>query len=387
MPTSSIQTNSKLPSTSTTIFSVMSQLAIEHKAINLGQGFPGFPIDNDLVSRVNEAMISGKNQYAPMPGILPLRELLSEKMKTSYGTYYHPDNEITISAGGTQAIYTAISALVHAGDEVILFAPAYDCYAPAVEINGGKVVWIETSYPDYTVDWYQVEKVINRNTKMIVVNTPQNPSSAVWSESDMMMLLSLVRNTNIIVLSDEVYEHIVFDGARHCSVASIPELAARSLIVYSFGKTLHVTGWKLGYVVGPKELMIEFRKVHQYNVFSCSTPMQYGITEFMKNPDVYNSLSSFYEKKRDRFLSKITNEQFDIKPAKGSYFQLMQFKDMKGRSDVDLAKEWTVNGGITSIPLSVFYPEGKNEGVFRFCFAKPDDVLDSAAEKINLLGK
>jgi methionine transaminase len=385
MPTTSIKFTSKLPATSTTIFSVMSQLAAEHNAINLGQGFPGFDIDPALIESVHQAMKGGFNQYAPMPGILSLRELLSDKMKEAYGTFYNPSDEITITAGGTQAIYSVISALIKSGDEVILFAPAYDCYAPAVELNGGKVVWIETFYPDYKVDWSQVKNAISEKTRLIVVNTPQNPSSAVWSKDDLETLSSLVQNTDIIILSDEVYEHILFDGLKHQSCASVAGLAERSILVYSFGKTLHVTGWKLGYVVGPKELMSEFRKVHQYNVFSCNTPMQVAIEAYMKNASVYTSLPSFYQEKRDRFLSKITNEKFDIRPAKGSYFQVMKFKANMGKSDVETAKEWTIQGGITTIPLSVFYPVERNEAVFRFCFAKSDEVLDKAAEKINQL--
>jgi methionine aminotransferase len=235
------------------------------------------------------------------------------------------------------------------------------------------------------VNWENVRNVITPRTRMIVVNTPQNPSSAVWSKEDMNTLISLLKGTDIIVLSDEVYEHIVFDGEKHESCAAYPELTERSLIVYSFGKTLHVTGWKIGYITGPKELMSEFRKVHQYNVFSCNTPLQYAISEYMKDASVYLELSSFYQRKRDRFLGALKNENFNITPAKGSYFQLLQYKDMKGRSDVELAKEWTIRGGITSIPLSVFYPDHKNEGVFRFCFAKSDELLDRAAEKINLL--
>lgn len=385
MPNSSLEVVSKLPTTSTTIFSIMSQLALEHNAINLGQGFPGFSIDPELIESVHSAMANGYNQYAPMPGLIQLREVICKKMYDEYGTIYDPVNEITITAGGTQAIYSAISALVKQDDEVILFAPAYDCYAPAVVLNGGKVIWIETFYPDYNVDWNRVEAAINTKTRLILVNTPQNPSSAIWSKEDMEKLNSLVRNTNIIILSDEVYEHIVFDGKEHYSCARIPELAERSILIYSFGKTLHVTGWKLGYALAPKKLMDEFRKVHQYNVFSVNTPMQFAIAEYIKDPSVYKCLPDFYQSKRDRFLSKITNDKFDIRPAKGSYFQIMKYKNIETNSDVEIAKKWTMEGGITSIPLSVFYPAERNEGVFRFCFAKPDEVLDVAAERINLL--
>jgi len=378
---------SKLPNTGTTIFSVMSLLAAEHHAVNLGQGFPGFPIDSKLIDLVSKYMYRGFNQYAPMPGVPALRELLSAKMKKSYGTSYNPNTEITITAGATQAIFTAITAFIHPGDEVIVFAPAYDCYAPAVEICGGKVIWVEMDYPDYSVNWEVVKEKINSRTRMIVINTPQNPAAAIWSKEDMHALQALVSDTDIIVLSDEVYEHIVFDGLNHQSCALFEDLAARSLIVYSFGKTLHATGWKMGYVVGPAHLMSEFRKVHQYNVFSCSTPVQHAIAEYMTDEEVYNGLSLFFQGKRDLFLAAVQGAPFEKKPSAGSYFQLMKYNNWQNHNDVDLAKKWTIDLGITCIPLSVFYPSDKNEGIFRFCFAKEDDILFEAAQRLKQIDK
>ncbi|MEY3398776.1 MAG: hypothetical protein RL220_1370 [Bacteroidota bacterium] len=380
---SSVIPSSRLPRTGTTIFTIMSQLAAEHGAINLGQGFPGFPVDPALTERVKEAMDQGHNQYAPMPGILSLRELLSAKLRNSYGQVYDPTSEITITAGATQAIFTAITALIKPGDEVILFAPAYDCYAPAVELNGGMVKWITMSYPDYRVQWDDVKAAISPRTKMIVFNTPHNPAGTIWSESDVLQLQDLTRDTEIIVISDEVYEHIVFDGMQHMSCARFPELASRSVLVYSFGKTLHVTGWKMGYVAAPEALMKEFRKVHQYNVFSVNTPAQYAIESYMRNPDTYRGLADFFQRKRDLFLSRITNPVFSFVPSAGSYFQLLQYKGADHLPDVELAKKWTVSYGITSIPLSVFYPDGLDESVLRFCFAKDDDLLIAAADALN----
>lgn len=371
---------SKLPATGTTIFTVMSRLAIEHGAINLGQGFPGFAMDSHLIELVAEFMRKGFNQYAPMPGIADLREVISNKILGSYGHRYQPETEITITAGGTQALFTAITALVHQDDEVILFAPAYDCYAPAVEVNGGRCVWYEMPSPDYRVNWDHVRKLVNHKTRMILINTPHNPTGSVFREEDLIELEKLTRGTNIIVLSDEVYEHIIFDGQPHQSVVRFPELASRSLVVYSFGKTFHATGWKMGYICGPEKWMKEFRKVHQYNVFSCNTPIQYALAAYMKDPTSYLGLSGFYQKKRDLFLKSLEGSRFKLLPSSGTYFQLLGYDLISGLKDTEFAIELTKDKKITGIPCSVFYPDHRDNKVLRFCFAKDDEEIIRAAE-------
>jgi len=370
--------NSKLPNVGTTIFTTMSKLAAETGAVNLGQGFPGFAMDKRLGKLVEKYIAMDFNQYAPMPGIIELRKVLSSKIGKLYGHTYDPDSEITITAGGTQAIYTAITALVHEDDEVILFAPAYDCYAPAVELNGGKCVWLELSYPDYKVNWEHVKKVINHRTRMIVINSPHNPTGSCMSDEDMQKLEKLIAGTDIILLSDEVYEHIIFDGAQHQSIARFPKLASQSLCVFSFGKTFHNTGWKMGYIGGPAELMAEFRKVHQFNVFSCNTPVQYALAEYMEDENTYASLPAFYEKKRDFFIETITGSRFSYVPSAGTYFQSLCYEGMFEEKDVELAVRLTKEFGIASIPCSVFYPDHLDEKVLRFCFAKEDETLEKA---------
>ncbi len=372
--------DSKLPGTSTTIFTVMSKLAAECGSINLGQGFPGFKMDDHLIDLVADFMRKGFNQYAPMPGIAPLRNVLSDKIFSQYGHRYHPETEITITAGGTQALFTAITALVHQDDEVILFSPAYDCYAPAVEVNGGKCVWVELQRPDYRVNWDHVRKLMNHKTRMIIINTPHNPSGSVFHHDDMKELEKITRGTDIIVLSDEVYEHIVFDGIDHQSVVRYQELIDRSMVVYSFGKTFHATGWKMGYVCGPEHLMKEFRKVHQYNVFSCNTPVQYALAEYMNDSSTYTGLPLFYQKKRDLFLRLISGSRFTVVPASGTYFQLLGYENISSLKDTDFAIELTKDKKITGIPCSVFYPDHTDHKVLRFCFAKEDDELVKAAE-------
>lgn len=371
---------SKLPATGTTIFSVMSRLAAEHQAINLGQGFPGFAMDGELIDLVADFMRKGFNQYAPMPGIAELREVIADKIYHQYGHRYQAESGITITAGGTQALFTAITALVHQDDEVILFAPAYDCYAPAVEVNGGKCVWYDMPWPDYRVNWDHVKKLINHKTRMILINTPHNPTGTVLHEEDLRELERLVRGTNIIVLCDEVYEHIVFDDMLHQSVVRFPELVSRSLVVYSFGKTFHATGWKMGYVCGPEDLMREFRKVHQYNVFSCNTPIQYALSVYMKNESHYQELSSFYQKKRDLFLKQLSGSRFKVLPSTGTYFQLLGYESISTAKDTDFAIELTKEKKITGIPCSVFYPDHADHKVLRFCFAKEDVDIIKAAE-------
>lgn len=376
----SIVINSKLPNVGVTIFSTMSALANEVGAINLGQGFPNFEIDPRLGKLVEKYIKKGFNQYAPMAGVKELRDVLSHKVEKLYGHRYDADTEITITAGGTQAIYTAITALVHEGDEVILFAPAYDCYAPAIQINGGKPVWIDLNYPDYKINWNHVKKLINHKTRMIVLNTPHNPSGMCMTKEDMQQLEKLVAGTNIIVLSDEVYEHIIFDGQEHQSVSRFPKLAAQSLCVFSFGKTFHTTGWKMGYICGPAAMMAEYRKVHQYNVFSVNTPVQYALADYLEDEQTYLSLSQFYQDKRDLFLEGIKNSRFKFTPSSGTYFQSLCFEGMFNERDIDLAVRLTKEFKIASIPCSVFYPDRMDEKVLRFCFAKDEKTLKEAAK-------
>ncbi len=376
---------SKLPDIETTIFTVMENLSKKHKAINLSQGFPNFKSDQKLIDLVSKAMNSGYNQYAPMLGVRELREAIAEKFDKLYQTSYNPKNEIVVTAGATQAIFTIISAFISPKDEVILFKPAYDCYEPAIELNGGKVIPIQLKYPDYQVDWDEVKKVFSEKTKMIVVNTPQNPCGTVFSKEDMQQLETLTRNTNCIVLSDEVYEHMVFDGFTHQSACLFPDLKERTFITASFGKTFHNTGWKMGYCCGPKELMKEFIKVHQFNVYCVNHPIQIALAEYLKEASVYKELDSFYEKKRDLFLAAITNSNFSFKPSKATYFQLLNYTAISTEKDVDFAKRLVTEFGVASIPLSVFNTNRLDEKVLRFCFAKKEETLLKAAEILNTL--
>jgi methionine aminotransferase len=364
----------------TTIFTVMSKLAMEHGALNLGQGFPGFPMDHRLCDLVHEQMRANRNQYAPMPGVPELRSLLAKKMQAAYGFSYDADAEITITAGGTQAIFTIITALVHAGDEVLSFAPAYDCYAPAVELQGAAMKWVNLRYPDYRIDWQQVRAQITPRTRMIIINTPHNPTGMCMTEADMLELQSIAEEHDLLVLSDEVYEHIVFDGARHESVARYPQLAKRSLVVYSFGKTFHNTGWKMGYVCAPAELTAEVRKVHQYNVFSVNTPVQYALAEYMSDAKTYAGISEMYEAKRNVFVHALQGSRFVLKPAAGAYFQLLDYSAITDEGDVEFAKRLTREKKITGVPCSVFFPDLQDDKVLRFCFAKNNDELLRAAE-------
>ncbi len=374
---------SKLPKVGTTIFTVMSRLAQEHNAINLSQGFPDFSSDEVLHDLVRTAMKNGHNQYAPMPGLMELREQIAAKTEQLYGAIYHPETEITVTAGATQAIYTAITAVVHEDDEVIIFTPAYDCYEPAIELNGGKSVIVQMRAPDYKIDWTHVRKLINPKTKMIIINTPHNPTATVFSKDDFLALEKLIANTDIIVLSDEVYEHIIFDENKHYSASMFPKLAERSFIVSSFGKTFHNTGWKMGYCIAPETLMSEFRKVHQYVVFSVNTPAQYALAEYLKNESNYLSLSAFYQQKRDFFTSVIRNSKFEILPSKGTYFQLLSYKNISDEKDTDFAVRLTVEHKLAAIPVSVFYNQPVDEKILRFCFAKSEKTLEKAAEIMN----
>ncbi|PIV58972.1 MAG: methionine aminotransferase [Bacteroidetes bacterium CG02_land_8_20_14_3_00_31_25] len=372
----------KLPNVGTTIFTVMSSLANEYNAINLSQGFPNFPVSDELISLVNQNMKKGYNQYAPMMGIKELREVISEKTYNLYNVKYNPDSEITVTSGGTEAIFDAITAVVKTNDEVIVFEPAYDCYVPAIELNGGIPVYVSLKYPDYKIDWNEAKNKITPKTKLIIVNTPHNPTGAVLDENDLKQLANIVQNTNIFIISDEVYEHIIFDGLKHNSLITVPELQQRSFIVSSFGKTFHATGWKTGYCVAPKELTTEFRKMHQFITFSTFTPLQYALAEFLKNPANYNGLPKFYEKKRNIFLNSIKNSKFTFVPSKGSYFQNLCYSEISDEPDYDLAIRLTKEIGVASVPLSAFYHDKKDEKTLRFCFAKDDETLNRAGERL-----
>ncbi|TYA60071.1 methionine aminotransferase [Formosa maritima] len=374
---------SKLPNIETTIFTVMSGLANKHEAINLSQGFPNFKSDQKLIDLVSKAMNSGYNQYALMPGNMELREAIAKKFDLLYGSSYHPESEITITAGATQAIYDVITAFVRADDEVIIFKPAYDCYEPSIQINGGKPVSIQLKAPNYQVDWEEMKQKISSKTKMIIINTPHNPSGTIFSEADMLKLQEITKNTNIIVLSDEVYEHIVFDGEKHQSACLFPDLKSRSFITASFGKTFHNTGWKTGYCCAPKELMEEFRKIHQFNVFSVNHPVQKGLADYMQDPNTYLGLSEFFQEKRDLFLSLIIDSRFKFKPSQGTYFQVLDYSKITQEYDVDYAKRLTIENGLASIPLSVFNDNQLDNKVLRFCFAKTDDTLKKAGDILN----
>lgn len=374
---------SKLPNIETTIFTIMSGLANKHKAINLSQGFPNFKSDQKLIDLVSKAMNSGYNQYALMAGNMELREAIAKKFDLLYGSSYHPESEITITAGATQAIYDVITAFVRADDEVIILKPAYDCYEPSIRINGGKPVSIQLEAPNYQVDWNEVAQKMSSKTKMIIINTPHNPSGTIFSEADMLKLQELTKNSNIIVLSDEVYEHIVFDGEKHQSVCLFPDLKSRSFITASFGKTFHNTGWKTGYCCAPKELMEEFQKIHQFNVFSVNHPVQKGLADYMQDPNTYLGLSEFFQAKRDLFLNLIKDSRFKFKPSQGTYFQVLDYSKITQEYDVDYAKRLTIENGLASIPLSVFNENKLDNNVLRFCFAKTDDTLKQAADILN----
>lgn len=372
--------SSKLPEVGTTIFTKMSSLANEYGALNLSQGFPDFPIDLQLIDLVFEKMKEGFNQYAPMQGSLALRERIAQKISKAYKVKYDPDKEITITAGATEAIYSAIAAFIKEEDEVVVFTPAYDCYVPAIKVHGGRPVFVQMHAPNYEIDWDHVKKVISSKTKMIIINTPHNPTGSILRKEDFEELERIVEGKEIIVLSDEVYEHIIFDEEEHQSACGFKSLRNQTMSVYSFGKTFHITGWKLGYIVGPEKLMEEFRKVHQFNVFSCNHPVQLAIAEYMENAENYLNVSGFYEKKRDTFLKAIEGSKFEPLPSKGTYFQLLSYKNITDESDVDFAERLTKEKGIASIPVSVFYNSKLDEKVLRFCFAKQDETLIRAGE-------
>ncbi len=380
MPKFSNPIKSKLPHVGTTIFTVMSRLAAEHKAINLSQGFPDFDCAPELRALLAKYVNAGLNQYPPMAGVAPLREAIAEKAAALYSATYDPEHEITVVPGATYGIFTAVTTLIGPGDEVILFEPAYDSYAPAVEVNGGIPVYVQLRFPDYSIDWQEVQNAITPKTRMIIINTPNNPTASVFSGEDLRLLEGMLRNTDIVVVSDEVYEHIVFDGHKHQSVASFPGLAERSFVVSSFGKTYHITGWKTGYVMAPKELMAEFRKVHQFNAFVTNAPVQYALAEYMKNQDAYLGLAAFYQKKRDFFLAGVAASRFKPLPSRGTFFQNLRYDAISDEQDTDLAIRLTREHGVAAIPVSVFYRKPPAHKVLRFCFAKSEETLAKGAE-------
>lgn len=373
---------SKLPSVGTSIFTVMSALAAEHKAVNLGQGFPDYPMNEELMSLVNEAMHKGFNQYVPMQGYTALLEVLSEKIESLYQTTIHPGSQITITPGGTYAIYTALTTVLQPGDEVIVFEPAYDSYIPNVDINGAVPVLINLQFPEYKIDWNEVRKKITPKTRMIMLNSPHNPTGSVLSEDDIIQLRSAVKDTNIIILSDEVYEHLVFDNIPHQSILRYPDLLERSFVCFSFGKVYHCTGWKLGYCISSPELMKEFRKVHQFNCFSCHSPSQVALSVFLKNKDSYLSLAGFMQEKRDYFLRLMRDTRFGMLDSKGSYFICATYDKISDEKDTDLAIRITKELGVATIPVSAFYKAGTDNKVIRFCFAKKKETLEKAVEKL-----
>jgi len=380
MPEFTGELQSKLPSAGTSIFAVMSKLAVEHDAINLSQGFPDFPISEKLIAKVNHYMKKGFNQYAPMPGVLPLRKAIAEKISATYHVDYDPETEITITAGATQAIFTTISAFVRDGDEVIIFEPAYDCYAPAVKAFGGLVKYCTLKLPDFHIDWGEVKRMLSNRTRMIIINSPHNPSGSLISKEDLTELEKLTHDSDIIVLSDEVYEHLIFDGHIHQTVCRFPELLSRSLVVGSFGKTFHATGWKTGYVLAPARLTVEFRKLHQFTVFATNTPIQYALADFLEDPENYTGLNIFYQNKRDFFIENIKNSRFKVVPSYGTYFQLLDYSDINNETDLIYAKSLVLEHKIASVPLSPFYSMSNDAQLLRFCFAKKEETLLKAAE-------
>ena len=377
--------HSRLPQVGTTIFTLMSALAHEHHAVNLGQGFPDFDCDPALVDHVVAAMREGLNQYPPMAGVPALREAIAGKVAALYGRHYDPASEITITAGATQAILTAVLCCVHPGDEVIVLEPCYDSYAPSVELAGGTVVRVPLSAGSFAPDFAAIEAAITPRTRALMLNSPHNPSATVWSAAQMQRLAELLAPTDIVLISDEVYEHMVFDGAPHVSAASIPALAARSFVISSFGKTYHVTGWKVGYVLAPAALSAELRKVHQFNVFTVNTPMQHGLARYMAQPRHHLELAAFYQRKRDLFRDGLAQTRLRLLPSQGSYFQCVDYSQVSALGEVAFCEWLTREIGVAAIPLSAFYADNRDQHIARLCFAKRDDTLLSALERLRRL--
>ena len=397
MPNISPSFPSRLPNVGTTVFTVMSALAVEHQAINLGQGFPDFPCDRKLITSVNDAMLADRNQYPPMTGIAELRNGVSQKIKNLYGRHYDPELEVTITAGGTQGILTTILACVSPGDEVVIIEPAYDSYRPSIELAGGKTIAVslevkrnaDGQVASYEIPWDALASAINSKTRLLMINSPHNPTGMVWQKADLERLAQLVKNTSTLILSDEVYEHMVYEGAVHHSVASHPELAARSFLISSFGKTYHVTGWKIGYVAAPAALTKEFRKVHQFNVFTINTPMQYGLATYLADASHYLNLPSFYQAKRDFFRAGLAKTQFKLLPTPGTYFQCADYSALNipqaKLNEADFCKWLTTQVGVAAIPVSAFFDRPTESGVIRFCFAKQEQTLATALQRLQSL--
>lgn len=377
-----ISIKSKLPDVGTNIFTVMSSLAAEKNAVNLGQGFPDFPMDEELTSLVTQAMIRGYNQYAHMAGYLPLRETIANKVHELYNCSISQDTQVTITPGGTYAIYTALTSALQPGDEVIVFEPCYDSYIPNIVVNGAIPKVINLSIPGYRIDWQQVKSSITERTRMIMLNSPHNPTGAILHEEDMKQLIDIVQGTRILILSDEVYEHLIFDNLSHQSVLRYPELMERSFVCFSFGKVYHCTGWKLGYCISGPGLMKEFRKVHQFNCFSCHTPSQVALATFLQNKESYTNLGAFMQQKRDYFQLQMQNTKFTALPSYGSYFQCYSYENISDESDKEFAIRLASDYGVASIPVSAFYHSGKDDHVIRFCFAKKEETIDQAIERL-----
>lgn len=378
-----MQIQSKLPDVGTTIFTVMSSLAVEYNAVNLGQGFPDFMMSAELTALVNTAMTQGNNQYVHMNGLPLLRERIAEKCTKLYNANINPETQITVTPGGTYAIYTALTTVLQPNDEVIVFEPAYDSYIPNIEINGAKAVRISLEYPNYSIPWDQVKAVVNSKTRMIMINSPHNPTGAVLTEKDIEELRSVVANTNIIILSDEVYEHLIFDNLQHQSILLHADLLERSFVCFSFGKTYHCTGWKLGYCIASAEMMKEFRKVHQFNCFSCDSPKQFALAEYLKNEQAYLTLGSAIQIKRDYFRELMKATPFKCIPSHGSYFECYSYAGLSDLNDKDFAIYLTKAYGVATIPVSAFYKNGEDNQVIRFCFAKKEETLDRAITKLS----
>ena len=378
-----MELRSKLPGGGATIFSVMSALANKHNAVNLGQGFPDFDCDQELRTLVSHHLNSNKNQYCPSAGLLSLRETLAEKIFSIYDNEINPEDEITITAGATQALFTAISAFVHEGDEVIIIEPAYDCYRPSIQMMGGVCVPYSLSGPDYKVDWEELTSMISERTAMIIINTPHNPIGKTLKKHDLETLEKISQKNDIIILSDEVYEHLIYDDQKHQSVMMYPSLFEKSLAIFSFGKTFHCTGWKIGYAVGPRHIMNEFRKVHQWNVFCVNSFLQYALRDYMKEESNYLHLPNFYQRKRDYLNDLLANSKFQPLKSEGTYFQLFDYSDISDMNDVEFAKYLTTEHGVASIPVSVFSSKPSSDKMIRLCFAKTEEVLERAAELLN----
>ena len=380
-----VPVHSKLPVTGTSIFTVMSALANEYNAINLGQGFPDFQMDEELANLTAKAIKDGHNQYAPMAGLLTLRESIADKIFSLYNTTISPDDCITITPGGTYAIYTAFTTILHPGDEVIVFEPAYDSYIPNIIANGARPVRIPLVFPEYTIDWEKVKHAINSKTKAIIVNSPHNPTGSVLSENDMLTLQEILRGTNIFLISDEVYEHLIFDGKQHCSVLKYPELLSRSFVCFSFGKVYNCTGWKMGYCIAPREMMIEFRKLHQFNAFCVFTPTQVALASHLRKSSSYTSLSRIMQEKRDHFIKEMKNSNFTMLTSHGSYFVCATYEKISSLPAMDFSLRMTKEFGVATIPVSAFYLDGKDDRVIRFCFSKKDETITKAVEKLSTI--